>query len=287
MDSKRRKLGRKGIRMNVRNIAVVLKDRGYETYTKFTDAGTVLGIPMLDGKMLCSLIPIDDESDMRFCGFIEEEAKKYMASKGGELYRMLYPRLSPHKDGKPIDVDQMVSEGEHLMNKHRMVFLSGQITGSVDLIMGLLAMDSMSQDPIKLIITSPGGDLASALLAYDTLKMLKSPIHVYGRFCASAAVLLLVAGSKRYLSPHAKVMLHLPAGQLAGDAADWEILGREMDKYKNKMVEVLRECGVTKTRKEILRDIDRDFWLEPDEAIAYGLADEIMTPEVMGEWLHG
>lgn len=67
--------------MNTRNIAAVLKDRGYETYTSFTDAGIVLGILMPDDKMLCSLVPIDDESDMRFCDFMEEEARKYDRAK--------------------------------------------------------------------------------------------------------------------------------------------------------------------------------------------------------------
>ena len=66
--------------MNTRNIAVVLKSRGFDSYTRFTEAGTELGIPMPDGKMLCSLVPIDDDSDMRFCDFMGLKAKEYIES---------------------------------------------------------------------------------------------------------------------------------------------------------------------------------------------------------------
>lgn len=75
-------------------------------------------------------------------------------------------------------------------------------------------------------------------------------------------------------------MLHLPAGQMGGDAKDWDIQHQQMIQYKNKIVDILIECKVKKTKEEILMDMDRDFWLNPDEAIAYGLADEIMTPAI-------
>ena len=113
---------------------------------------------------------------------------------------------------------------------------------------------------------------------------MKSPIITVGRYCASAAAIILAAGTKRYLFPHAKVMLHLPSGQMGGDSKDWEIQHREMQKYKDKIVDILCENGAKKSREEILSDIDRNFWLEPQEAINYGLEDEIITPEVWHEW---
>lgn len=58
-----------------------------------------------------------------------------------------------------------------------------------------------------------------------------------------------------------------------------------MQKYKNKMVSILLECGARRSHEEILADIDRDLWLEPEEAIDYGLADEVMTPKIMARWL--
>lgn len=196
---------------------------------------------------------------------------------------MVYPRIW---DGELVQENQMVEVREHLLQEYRVVILSGVIGGgSAEIPNWLLALDTLSQKPIKLIINSPGGDLDTAFQFYDTLRLLRSPVWTLGRYCASAAFLIFAAGQKRLLLPHAKVMLHLPSGQALGDARDWEIQHREMRKYKDKMVAILRECGATKMPDEILRDIDRDFWLEPEEAIAYGLADKIATKEDMEEWL--
>ena len=97
--------------------------------------------------------------------------------------------------------------------------------------------------------------------------------------------MLLAAGSKRYLYPHAKVMLHLPSGQMGGDARDLEIQHRQMGVYRDKVIDILCDCGAKKNRTEILGDMDRDYWLEPQEAIDYGLADEILTPEIWRSWI--
>ena len=196
---------------------------------------------------------------------------------------MLYPRIT--KTGKLVNEDQMVGYREHLTQEHRVMFLSGQLTGETESHNLLMAMDSLSHDPIRLVITSPGGDLDSTFLFYDTMRLVQSPIETLGRYCASAAALLLAAGKKRYLLPHAKVLLHLPYGQAQGDSHDWEIQGREMQKYKNKMVSILLECGARRSHEEILADIDRDLWLEPEEAIEYGLADEIIDKKTLGRWL--
>ena len=198
---------------------------------------------------------------------------------------MLYPRTV--EKGTPINDEQMVGAGEHLMTTKRICFLSGQFVGSMDAHNYLLALDSLSHEPIKLIITSPGGDLDSAFLLYDTIQLVKSPIYTLGRYCASAAALILASGtkSKRYLMPHAKVMLHLLSGQMGGDARDWEIQHRQMQVYEKKMIELLLECGVKKDYDEILHDIDRDKWLEPEEAIEYGIADKIMDKKTLGGWL--
>ena len=196
---------------------------------------------------------------------------------------MLYPR--ENKNGDLVADDQLVGIIEHLAREKRLLFLTGVINDDTMLHNALFALDTLSYEPITLVITSPGGNLDSAFLLYDTVKLLQSPLITFGRYCASAAVLLLAAGSKRYLSPHAKVMLHLPSGQAGGDSRDWEIQHREMQKYKNKMVEILIECGAKKPAQDILQDVDRDFWLEPEEAIAYGLADEIITRDTMKRWL--
>jgi len=199
---------------------------------------------------------------------------------------MLYPRIITISKGDSlVDDTQMVGYKEHMTQNHRILFLSGVITGEMDAHNLLMALDTLSHDPIRLVITSPGGDLDSTFLFYDTMKIIQSPIETIGRYCASAAAMLLAAGSKRYLFPHAKVMLHLPAGQMGGDSKDWDIQHRQMEQYRNRMVDILCECGVKKSHNEILADIDRDFWMEPKAAIAYGLADEILTSEVWQNWI--
>jgi len=199
---------------------------------------------------------------------------------------MLYPRVN--EKGKLVFEDQMVGAREHLAKDHRILTLSGAISNEMESIMLMMALDSISHEPIKFIITSPGGDLDAAFLFYDTMRLLQSPIETYGRYCASAAVIPLAAGSKRYLSPHAKVMLHLPSTyfrDVSLEHKDLEICQREAQKYKQKTIDILIECGASKSHDEILADIDHDFWMEPEEAIAYGLADEIMTSDVFERWV--
>lgn len=194
---------------------------------------------------------------------------------------MLFPRtVNLNECDVLVDDKQMVGYKEHLTQNHRILFLSGVITGEMDSQNLLLALDTLSHDPITIVITSPGGDLDTTFLFYDTMKLMQSPIITIGRYCASAAAILLAAGSKRYLFPHAKVMLHLPAGQMIGDAKDFDIQHKQMEQYRNRVVDILCECGAKKSHNEILADIDRDFWMEPSEAIEYGLADSIIDKDI-------
>ena len=198
---------------------------------------------------------------------------------------MLYPRMSRVGDTDKLVTDtQMVGYREHMTKEYRTLYLDGIISGDSSPRQLLGALDTLSHEPIKLFITSPGGDLDTTFLFYDVMKRIQSPVITIGDYCASAAAILLAAGSKRYLSPHAKVMLHLPAGQMGGDARDWDIQHKQMEKYRKAVVDILRECGVKKSSEEILNDIDRDYWMSADEAIDYGLADEVMTKEIWGEW---
>ncbi len=199
---------------------------------------------------------------------------------------MLYPR-TVSLNGKECLVDDscMVGFKEHLSQNYRILSFDGVITGDTSPRQLLRALDTLSNDPIKLFITSLGGDLDTTFLIYDTMRMLKSPIITIGEYCASAAAIILSAGSKRYLSTHAKIMLHLPAGQMAGDAKDWDIQHRQMESYRDKVVDILIECGAKKSRNEILADIDRDYWMDAQEAIEYGLADEILDKKTWADWI--
>jgi ATP-dependent Clp protease protease subunit len=197
---------------------------------------------------------------------------------------MIYPRVADLNGMETlVDATQMCSYKEHMTQNFRVLFLDGIISSEGSSRHLLLALDTLSHEPIILHISSPGGDLDSTFLLIDTIRMIKSPVITIGEYCASAACLLLATGSKRYLYPHAKVMLHLPAGQMGGDAKDWDIQHKQMEMYRNKVVDILCECGARKSREQILNDIDRDFWLEPEEAVEYGLADEILTKDKWSE----
>src|SRR3990167_9749846 len=198
---------------------------------------------------------------------------------------MLYPRIATLNNKETLVGDgQMCGFKEHMTQAHRNLFFDGPITGSAEGRHLLLALDSLSHDPITINITSPGGDLDSAFLIIDTMKLIKSPVITTGEYCASAACLILASGTKRYLYPHAKTMLHLATGQMGGDYKDFAIQHKLMCDYQDKIVDILRAAGVKKSKEEILIDIDRDFWLEPDDAVAYGLADGILTPEIWKSW---
>ncbi len=198
----------------------------------------------------------------------------------------MYPRTI-ELNGKEVLVadNQMSGHREQMMQNHRIVFISGVIDGTMDAQNLLLALDAINHDPIRLVITSPGGDLDTTFLFHDTMKLIQSPVDTVGRYCASAAAIILSGGRKRYLFPHAKVMLHLPAGNMSGDARDWAIQHKQMTSYKDKIVDILCANGATVSREQILNDIDRDFWLDPCDAIAYGLADEVITPETWSEFV--
>jgi len=176
---------------------------------------------------------------------------------------------------------------ELFSKQYRMLFFSGIIGMETESCNTLMMLDSISDEPIKIVISSPGGVLDSAVMVYDTMQLLSAPIYTLCRYAASAAVIPLAAGNKRYVLPHAKTMLHLPSGGAQGDVEDIAVQAKQIEKAYTDMVDILIECGVNKTRKEVMADIKkkREVWMDAKETINYGLADEIMTKDTMREWL--
>ena len=193
---------------------------------------------------------------------------------------MVMPR--PNK----LHSDQVMTHTEIMSTRHRILFLSGVMGIDMSPCDVLLGMASISSEPIKLFISSPGGLVTSMLALYDTIKTLSVPVYTVGRYCASAAAVLLAAGEKRYLLPHAKIMLHMISGGTEGGLELIQAQAREMRRDMGVMVDLLQECGVKKTKTQILKDIRVDKWMSAKEAIDYGLADEVLTAETMKEWLN-
>jgi ATP-dependent Clp protease protease subunit len=161
--------------------------------------------------------------------------------------------------------------------EERKVFLWGQVDdhSAKHVIDRLLYLDLISNDEIQLIINSPGGYVTSGFAIYDTLKSLKSPVStVCSGLAASMASILLSAGEKgrRFIEPHAQVMIHQPSGGARGQASNIEIQAREIIKTRTLSAEILA-TNCSQTVDKVLKDFDRDYWMNAQESIEYGIVD--------------
>jgi len=166
--------------------------------------------------------------------------------------------------------------------RDRVVMLDGEVNGhSSSLICAqLLFLEADNPDKdISLYINSPGGSVTAGMAIYDTMNFIKPDVAtiVMGQG-ASMGSLLAAAGAKgkRYILPNARHMIHQPLGGASGQATDVEIQARELLRWKK----VLTDIYVTHTGKlfdELRVDMERDNFMTAEEAVAYGLADEILT----------
>lgn len=140
----------------------------------------------------------------------------------------------------------------------------------------------MSNDPkkdIQLFINSPGGHVTAGLAIYDTIRFLGCDVNTYciGQ-AASMGALLLAAGTKgkRKALPHSRIMIHQPSGGMMGTSSDLKLQAAEILRLKDYLARILSEC-TGQTFEKILEDSERDFFMSPQQAIEYGLIDEIVT----------
>ncbi|MDF2187402.1 ATP-dependent Clp protease proteolytic subunit [Paraflavitalea sp. CAU 1676] len=132
---------------------------------------------------------------------------------------------------------------------------------------------------IKFYINSPGGIVTSGMVIYDTMRMLKSPVStICMGLAASMGSILLSGGTKgsRYIYPHGEVMIHQPSlgGHIQGVSADLEIQAKQTKRVKEISAKILAEnCG--KKPEQIMKDFDRDYWMDAKEAIEYGIVDKV------------
>jgi ATP-dependent Clp protease protease subunit len=165
--------------------------------------------------------------------------------------------------------------------RERIVFLGHAIDDDVAnlIIAQLLHLEGEDMErPISLYINSPGGDMTAFFAVYDALQFLGPPVHtVCVGQAASAAAVLLAAGDPghRFVLPNARVLLHQPHGGAQGQSTDMEIAVREMVTMRDRMIDILTE-RTGQPRERITADIDRDFILRGDDAVAYGMVDDIL-----------
>jgi len=166
--------------------------------------------------------------------------------------------------------------------RERILFIGEPIMDEManQLIAVMLYLDSVNQNKMMLYINCPGGDTAPAMAIHDTMKACKSKIGTvaFGQ-AASMAGFLVASGTRgmRFSLPHTKIMLHQPSAATRGQASDIQNEWKELIRIRKLMYESLSK-STGKDTETLKRDLDRDFYLDPIEAINYGLIDEVVRP---------
>ncbi len=173
-----------------------------------------------------------------------------------------------------------------LLLKNRIILVSTPLEDqTANLIVAqLIYLSNEDADaPIQMYISSPGGSVYAGMAIYDTMQMIPNQISTVAvGFTASFGTVLLTAGTKghRYTLPNATIHMHQPHGGAQGQASDIEIQAREMLRLKRRLTEIL--AGATgKTLEEIEIDTNRDFYLTADQAVKYGLVDQVLVKPVL------
>jgi ATP-dependent Clp protease protease subunit len=170
-----------------------------------------------------------------------------------------------------------------LLNQ-RLIFFGTQLDDTVANLIIAQMLHLEAEDPgkdIRLYINSPGGDMTALFAIYDTMQLLRCDVAT---FCigqaASAAAVILAGGTKgkRFALPNSRVLIHQPHGGAQGQTKDMELAVKEMVLMRERMTLALAE-DTGQTLEQIAIDIDRDFILRGEDAVAYGLVDEILTKQ--------
>lgn len=172
---------------------------------------------------------------------------------------------------------------EKLFFEKRAIYLWGVVDdkSAKDIVTKLLLLDADKPgEEIKMYINSPGGIVTSGMVMYDTIKLISSPVStICMGLAASMGSILLSVGTKgkRFIYPHGEVMIHQPSigGYYQATSADIEIQAEQIRKTKEIGAKILAEnCG--KTVEQIMKDFDRDYWMDAKEAVQYGIVDAVL-----------
>ena len=185
----------------------------------------------------------------------------------------------------PIVVDQ-TNRGERSYDiysrllKDRIVFLGTPVMDEVAniIVAQLLYLESVDPEKdIHFYINSPGGSVTAGMAIYDTMQLIRSDVQTYciGQ-CASMGAWLLAAGEKgkRHALPNSRIMIHQPLGGATGQATDIDIQAQEIIKLKDRMTDILASL-TSRSKEQILEDIDRDYFMSASEALDYGIVDNV------------
>ncbi len=203
---------------------------------------------------------------------------------------IINPYLMEDEEEEPKEEKQepvggfMMKKMEKLFFEKRAVYLWGVVDdkSARDIVSKLLLLDADKPgEEIKFYINSPGGVVTSGMVMYDTMKMISSPVStICMGLAASMGSILLSAGTKgkRFIYPHGEVMIHQPSlgGYMQATSADIEIQAAQIRKTKELGAKILADnCG--KSVEQIMADFDRDYWMDANEAVAYGIVDQVLS----------
>src|SRR5881227_2989019 len=167
--------------------------------------------------------------------------------------------------------------------KERIVFLGSEVEDQIANVIAAQLLFLEAEDPdkdIDLYINSPGGSAYAGMAIYDTMQYVKPDVRtICVGMAMSAAGMILAGGApgKRFVLPNAKVMIHQGSGGFRGAPADIQIAAKEILEMTERMAEIIsRHSG--RPLEQVMKDIDRDHFMTPQEAVDYGLADQVMTP---------
>lgn len=189
------------------------------------------------------------------------------------------PLFDDEEDEKKQKVPEQFSEK---FLKTRQIILTGEINKELadSIVRQLLILDSEDEKtPIYMYIDSPGGDVDAGFAIFDMIRFINAPVYLIGMgLIASAATLVLLAVDKEFRIglPNSRYLIHQPLGGMRGVATDIEIYAKDMEKIRAKLNSLIAEQTGT-SLEQVTKDTERDFWLDSDEAVKYGLISKIIS----------
>ena len=185
--------------------------------------------------------------------------------------------MSEEKDVK----DTGKQDNNETLLKTRSILISGEIDKKMaeKVVNQLLMLEAENDDPIKVFIDSPGGDVDSAYAIFDMIRFVKPKVTMIAMgLAASAGALILLAGDKenRFGFPNSHYLIHQPLSGVRGVATEIEIHAKEIEKTRQKINALIaKETG--KSLAQVEKDTDRDYWMSAEEALDYGLISKIIS----------
>lgn len=191
--------------------------------------------------------------------------------------------MTKEDDQQQAEKDKTSEQVGKVLFEARKIFIVGEVDKDLarDVCARLVAMAHVSDDPIDVFVSSPGGHVESGDMIHDTIKFIKPTVRMIGTgWVASAGALIYVAADKenRFATPNTRFLLHQPSGGVRGDATNIDIQANQIVKMRERLNHIFAEA-TGQTFEKISEDVDRDFWLNCEDAVKYGIVGKIISSQ--------